>query len=195
MHRPHQMPNCDTPVLIQGDVTVHDGAAIAPGVLLQADPGSSITVASGVCIGMGSILHAQGGRLEVGTGVTLGYGVLLIGVGRVDAGACVGSLSTVINPMIGANQIIPPKTLTGGEDGVESSNGATPETIAQPSSTERSPTEDSPATASASSEPPPNRVVYGRASFERMMVSMFPHRQSLNTLTDTDVPPGEGANE
>ncbi|HEY9615945.1 MAG TPA: carbon dioxide concentrating mechanism protein, partial [Microcoleaceae cyanobacterium] len=46
---------------VNGDVTIQAGVAIAPGVLLQADPNSRIIVKTGACIGIGAILHAQNG--------------------------------------------------------------------------------------------------------------------------------------
>ncbi|MBE9094579.1 carbon dioxide concentrating mechanism protein, partial [Tychonema sp. LEGE 07203] len=44
-------------ILMSGDVVVNESAAIAPGVILQADPDSKISIAAGACIGMGVILH------------------------------------------------------------------------------------------------------------------------------------------
>jgi len=56
---------------VSGNVTIHPSAAIAPGVLLQADPESQIIIAAGVCVGMGTILHAHAGILEVSQEQTL----------------------------------------------------------------------------------------------------------------------------
>jgi len=60
-------------------VTIHPSAAIAPGVLLQADPESQIIIAAGVCVGMGTILHAHAGILEVSQEQNIGAGVLIVG--------------------------------------------------------------------------------------------------------------------
>ncbi|MBE9186002.1 carbon dioxide concentrating mechanism protein, partial [Microcoleus sp. LEGE 07076] len=59
-------------ILMSGDVVVNESAAIAPGVILQADPGSRISIAAGACIGMGAILHAREGDLDIGAGAILG---------------------------------------------------------------------------------------------------------------------------
>ncbi|MBD0343074.1 MAG: carbon dioxide concentrating mechanism protein, partial [Microcoleus sp. Co-bin12] len=70
-------------ILMSGDVVVNEGAAIAPGAILQAEPGSRISIAAGACIGLGVILHAREGTLEIGAGVILGAGVLVVGAGTI----------------------------------------------------------------------------------------------------------------
>jgi len=92
---------------MSGDVIVHPTAAIAPGVLLQADPGSQLVVGEGVVIGMGAVLHACGGLLEVDAGVCLGSQVLLVGSGRVGARACLGPGATLWNPLVQPEEMIP----------------------------------------------------------------------------------------
>ena len=59
-------------IFLSGDVVVNEGAAIAPGAILQADPGSRLSIAAGACIGMGVILHAREGTLEIAAGAILG---------------------------------------------------------------------------------------------------------------------------
>ncbi len=100
---------------IYGEVQVDPTAQIAPGVLLQADPGCQIRIGAGACIGMGSILHAHGGSLVIGHGATLGVGVLVVGSGTVGAGVCVGSYSTIFESYLAPNLIIPPGSLVGDE--------------------------------------------------------------------------------
>jgi carbon dioxide concentrating mechanism protein CcmN len=189
----------DAHLCISGPVTIDPSAAIAPNVLLQADPGSELIVAANVCIGMGCVLHAHQGSLELEAGVTLGSGVLIIGHGKIGANACVGSMSTIINSSVLPHQIIPPGSLVG--DGsrqvveVEPSSPTpdpppSPDLQAdsadptQPSSAESAqanaggdqPTPQPSATAKSSKA----RVVYGQTYIERMMLTMFPHRQSFN---------------
>ncbi|MGF1574611.1 MAG: hypothetical protein ACFCU9_01505 [Cyanophyceae cyanobacterium] len=101
--------------LVNGDVQIDPTAQIGPGVLLQADPGCQIRVGSGVCIGMGSVIHAHGGSLIIGQGVTLGVGVLVVGAGTIGANACVGSYSTVMDCYVEPQMIIPPGSLMGDE--------------------------------------------------------------------------------
>ena len=74
-----------------GDVTIFPGAAIAPGVLLQADVGSRIVIRAGVCIGLGCVIHASHGTITINDGANLGAGVLLIGDVTIGARACLGA--------------------------------------------------------------------------------------------------------
>ena len=90
-----------------GDVVVDASAAIAPGVVLRAAPNASIRVGPGVCVGAGVVIQAKQGCVYVETGVSLGTGVLIVGHGYVGKDACVGPSSTLINPAIAPNTIIP----------------------------------------------------------------------------------------
>lgn len=111
-------PISTTHYYTSGDVQIEPGAAIAPGVLIQADPGSQVVIQAGVCIGVGTVLHASGGLLHVGEGAILGAEVLLIGQGTIGANACVGTASTVMDRSVGAGQIVPPGTLLGDQSRV-----------------------------------------------------------------------------
>lgn len=102
---PLQMPAFLDRVMI-GDVQIDPSAAIAPGVILQADPSSSIVIGAGVCIGMGVILHAQTGKLAIGVSTNLGAGVLIVGKGEIGANCCIGSCSTLINCNLPSGTII-----------------------------------------------------------------------------------------
>jgi carbon dioxide concentrating mechanism protein CcmN len=103
----------DAHIYISGNVTIHPSAAIAPSVMLQADPDSQLIVAAGACIGVGCVLHAHQGTLEVETGATLGSGVLIIGQGSIGAHACIGAMTTIINSSIPPEEIVPPGSLIG----------------------------------------------------------------------------------
>ncbi len=94
---------------VSGDVTIHPNVAIAPGVLIQADPDSKIIIESGTCIGMGTIIHAcgvSGGAIEIKAGVTIGTGVLIVGSVTIGTNACVGSMTTVLNQVIPAAELV-----------------------------------------------------------------------------------------
>ncbi|MFM7601530.1 MAG: hypothetical protein ACKO7R_10075, partial [Pseudanabaena sp.] len=99
-----------------GDVVIDQTAAIASGVLIQADQGSCITIAAGVCIGMGAILHAQDGLLEIGAGANLGAGVLVYGTCKIGEGACIGASSSIVRAVIAKGAIVPPSSLISGLD-------------------------------------------------------------------------------
>lgn len=100
-------------VRIVGDVVVDPQAVLAPGVLLWAEAGASIRIAAGVCIGMGSVIHAHGGTIEIGEGVNIGAGVLLIGAVTVEPHACIGTSSTVIQTTIPAGAVVAAGSLLG----------------------------------------------------------------------------------
>lgn len=174
---------------ISGNVTIHPEAAIASDVVLQADTNSQLIIAAGVCIGSGSVLHAQQGTLTVDAGATLGARVLIVGNGKIGVNACIGSKTTIINSSIEAEQSIPFNSLIGdvsypvsepsptSVDHSISTNNAT--------AANHSPLEE--AKADSHSEKDKGHV-YGQASFNRMMVALFPTRQSLNNLPPSNLP-------
>ncbi len=96
-----------------GDVMIQDGVAIAPGVLIQAEPDSRIIIRTGACIGIGSVLHAYQGTLEIGEGANIGAEVLLVGQVTIGANACIGSATTILNRSIDGGQVVPPGSLVG----------------------------------------------------------------------------------
>jgi carbon dioxide concentrating mechanism protein CcmN len=101
------------PVHLDGNVSIDPTAAIAPGVLLQAEADSRITIGAGVCIGAGTIIHASGGNIDIGAGVCVGRGVLIVGSGSIDRNACIGAGTTVFNPQIAEGDVIPPHSILG----------------------------------------------------------------------------------
>ena len=107
------IPSAVVPVHLDGNVSIDPSAAIAPGVLLQAEADSRITIGAGVCIGAGSIVHATGGEIEIGMGVCLGRGVLIIGSGTIERNACIGAGTTAIDPQIAEGEVIPTHSLLG----------------------------------------------------------------------------------
>ena len=96
---------------VMGDVTVADGVAIAPGVVLQASPGSRIVIAAGACLSAGVCVQSRNGVLTIGAGVSLGANVLVVGNGTVGANSCVSPGSTLMNPQIEAGALLQPGTL------------------------------------------------------------------------------------
>ena len=96
-----------------GDVTIHERAAIAPGVILQAAPGCQIVIDDGACIGMGCIVSASHGSISIGKGAILGAGVLMAGSGTVGKHACVGAASTLWHATVEPMTVVPPGALVG----------------------------------------------------------------------------------
>ncbi len=113
MHLPPLPSIINSHVIVTGDVSIDKSAAIAPGVILQADPDSRITIAAGVCIGMGAILHAHKGILEIDAGAILGAGVLVVGVGKIGANACIGAATTIWNSSVDSWQVLPAGSMVG----------------------------------------------------------------------------------
>jgi carbon dioxide concentrating mechanism protein CcmN len=102
-------------IYVSGDVTVEEGAAIAPGVILQADPNSKIRIGAGTCIGLGTIIHARQGTLLIEAGVILGTGVLIVGAGKIGVNACIGSGVTILNPAIKDSEMLAAGALIGDQ--------------------------------------------------------------------------------
>lgn len=82
---------------LSGDVVIEAGVAIAPGVLIQADPDTRVIIHSGVVIGSGTVIHAHQGDLEIGAGTIIGAEVLLIGTIQIGEQACIGAASTLFH--------------------------------------------------------------------------------------------------
>lgn len=192
----HPQPHRD--IYVSGDVTIHPSAAIAPGVLIQAEADSRVVIGSGVCIGMGAVIHAYEGLLEVQSGAVLGAGVLLMGMSQVGAGASIGASSTILDSTIAAQTIVPPGSLIGDRSRQED---ISEEPIAddQPSeeaeqraagngsesASETSPvTEETTPVETAASQNGSNLVrktvthVYGQAYVNELLSTLLPHRSN-----------------
>ena len=115
------------PVHLDGNVSIDPTAAIAPGVLLQAEADSRITIGAGVCIGAGTIVHASGGNIDIGVGVCIGRGVLIVGSGGIDRNACIGAGTTIFNPQIEDGDVIPTHSILGDTSRGEVSVVETPD--------------------------------------------------------------------
>ncbi len=198
MKLPSLQPISNTSFYINGNVIIHPGAAIAPGVLLQADLESQIIIGAGACVGMGSVLHAHQGTLEVGEGANIGTGVLLVGKGKIGTNACIGSMTTIFNSSVEPGKVVAPGSLLGdssrqGEaqllEVVKAEvppNGQVSEPISSVNST--------PLVAAESVAQAPEPVVkaiapvYGEDSLNRLLSTLLPHRQALNRPLQDDSP-------
>ncbi|QDZ39715.1 transferase [Euhalothece natronophila Z-M001] len=120
-----------TEVYVSGEVTIDETATIAPGVILQATAQGRIIIRAGACLGMGTILTATEGTIEIGEGVILGAGVLIVGSGKISDRACIGAASTLISTSIEEMQLVSPGSLLGAPTRAEnqtstSQNGQSP---------------------------------------------------------------------
>lgn len=198
-----------SPGLVSGDVVIEPGAAIAPGVLLQADPGSQLTIRAGVSIATGAILHAHGGSLTIDPGATIGSRVLIIGAGHIGMTACIGAEATVLNPALAPGEIVPPKALLG--DTSRRVDLDHPLRSTAPVSNGAAPSDSMPAqSATASAGSAPNALhdrqsvgglstaasislatppIYGQAALQQLLATLFPHRSAG---TEGAPPPSAG---
>lgn len=172
---------------VSGDVTIQEGVAIAPGVLIQADPDSSVIIKTGACIGIGAILHASSGVLEISEGANIGAEVLLVGQVSIGRNACVGAASTVFNSSVASGNLIPPRSVVGDlsrpPDELQvtdtvfyRSNGAAPAVESLPPNPD--PTQPSTSPLATHSDPlAPSLNVCGQVYVNQLLVKMFPHRQ------------------
>jgi carbon dioxide concentrating mechanism protein CcmN len=174
-----------------GDVTIQDGAAIAPGVLLQADPNSRVIIKTGACIGFGAILHAHQGTVEVGEGANVGAEVLLVGSVKIGAHACIGAATTILNSTIELGRVVPPNSLIGDSSRPQSELQVT-DTVECPVPEPATVTPDvisAALTAPEAVASAPETIntsgvnVYGQVYVNQMLLKMFPHNQQLNVRT------------
>ncbi len=194
---------------IHGQVTLHPSVTLAPTALLQAEPGSQLRLAAGVCVGAGAILHAHGGTLEIESGATLGSAVLLIGRGKVGANACIGSMVTIVNPAIAPGAVVTagtllgdasrsvdpsPEQISGAEPSppnLSNSSAANPQPVtsdqndaglnhgAESNGKVKAHTPDSPDSPD-SQEGRGTQLVTGKAALNELMTALFPHRQHFD---------------
>lgn len=184
MYVPPLHPSNNFDSYVSGEVMIHPTAVVAPGVLLQASPNGRIIIGAGVCIGMGTILHAYEGTLEVEAGVNLGAGVLVVGQAKIGANACIGSMSTILNYSIEPKQVIAPGSLIGGES--PQFAAAKNDIALEANSTLEASGDSAQSPSDTNSEPQTaedsGSKVYGQAQLNRVLSSMLPHRQPLSRL-------------
>ncbi len=134
MSLPPVQPISRSEFYVNGDVTIHESAIVAPGVILRAAPNSQIIIGAGACLGMGTILTAYQGVIAIGAGAILGTGVLMVGQGEIGENACIGSTTTIFNASVAAMSLVPSGSLIG-----DTSRQITIEVSATPSEPERPP--------------------------------------------------------
>ncbi|MBW4593066.1 MAG: transferase [Brasilonema angustatum HA4187-MV1] len=207
MSVPPLRPSYDFDSYISGEVIIHPSAVLAPGVILQAAPNSKIIIGSGVCIGMGSILQVHEGTLEVEAGANLGAGFLMVGKGKIGANACIGAATTIFNCSVDPGQVLPAGSVLGdtsrriSESPTQTEQTTQESSITNPTSSttesengtgrqkgQAGKEESSAISPSSSSLSPPastqdsqiGSYIYGQQSIQKLLVTLFPHKQSLN---------------
>ncbi len=127
MYLPPLQPIANSDIRICGEVEIHPTASIASGVILQAAPNSRIVIGVDVCIGMGTIISASGGIVEIADGATLGSGVLIVGQSKVGNNACVGTASTIFNAAVESMAVVTPGSIIGDVSRQETINPEEPQ--------------------------------------------------------------------
>ncbi len=125
MYLPPLQPVVNSNILIIGDVEIHPTASVASGVILQAAPQSRIIIGADVCIGMGVVLNACGGVIDIESGATLGAGVLIIGKSKVGSNSCVGTSTTIFNASVESMKVITPGSILENASKAIASNSST----------------------------------------------------------------------
>ncbi|MGB3691538.1 MAG: hypothetical protein WA865_11600 [Spirulinaceae cyanobacterium] len=193
--RPLQ-PVGDLQVHLSGDVTVDPSAILAPGVILRAAANSKIVVKAGVCIGSGTVIHACKGVIEIGCSASLGVGVLIVGVGKIGANACIGAATTIFNASVKEMQVIQAGSLLGDPsrqapidsglqdteeddshgDDLEDENKSETATEEEPKLAEQN--------GKSEVKPKSQAYIYGQMQVQQILGTILPHRQSLNNNSE-----------
>jgi len=164
-----------TDVYISGDVVIEEGAAIAPGVILRAAPESKIIIRSAACLGMGTIVNAFGGTIEIGKSSILGASVLIVGKGTIGANVCIGPATTVFNSSIDSSSVILAGSLIG-----ELTVAATPQ---EPNQSESVVVEQEIENLSTTEQA--KSSVVGQVYINQLLLTLFPGRQSPPKTQDS----------
>ncbi|MDB9525747.1 hypothetical protein PN498_07090 [Oscillatoria sp. CS-180] len=179
-----------TAFYIGDNVEVDPDVVIASGAVLEAAPGSRLIVQSGVCIGCAVVVQAYGGDLTLATGVSLGKEVLLVGTGTVGERACIGAESTLINPEVAADAVIPARSLLGNPTANNSNgqgNELPPEASEFLAESSHEDNGSAPNDNNGNGQGPlaSTNPVYGRDQVMQLVKTLFPHRDSLNSGSDS----------
>jgi carbon dioxide concentrating mechanism protein CcmN len=195
---------------ISGEVKIHPSAVIAPGAIFQAAPNSRIVISQGVCIGMGAILQVESGTLLIEAGAIIGAGFLMVGAGTLGTNCCIGAATTIFNGSVPPHQVISPGSIVGDSSRVVTDSTPSALPSAKPQTHPQTHLDDdiwaetvvngtskaSNNTPIPNTEPEPPAApeepstfgtnVYGQTSVQRLLVTLFPHRQPLNTPLSED---------
>jgi carbon dioxide concentrating mechanism protein CcmN len=113
MSLPIVQPSIINTPQIRGDVIIDESAIIADGVILNASLNTKIIIRAGACLGMGTIITAYEGNIEIKENVILGSGTLIVGNCIIGSQASLGASVTVYNSNIESRTVIPAGTVIG----------------------------------------------------------------------------------
>jgi carbon dioxide concentrating mechanism protein CcmN len=113
IYLPPPQPSINKDIRVSGDVEIHPTASLASGVILQAAPNQKIIIGADACIGMGAIINAAQGSIDIGSGTILGAGVLIIGASKVGNNCCIGTSSTIFQSDVAPMVVVEPGSILG----------------------------------------------------------------------------------
>jgi len=113
MSLPILQPSTIDTTQIRGDVTIDRSVIIASGVILNATSGTKIILSSGVCLGMGTIITAYEGDVEIKENTILGSGSLILGSCVIGSQVSLGASVTIYNTNVEPLTVIPAGTIIG----------------------------------------------------------------------------------
>lgn len=113
IYLPPPQPSFNKDIRVSGDVEIHPTASLASGVILQAAPNQKIVIGADACIGMGAIINAAQGSINIGSGAILGAGVLIIGASKIGNNCCIGTSSTVFQSDVAPMVVVEPGSILG----------------------------------------------------------------------------------
>ncbi|WP_017292634.1 hypothetical protein [Geminocystis herdmanii] len=113
MSLPILQPSTIDTTQIRGDVTIDRNVIIASGVILNATSGTKIILSSGVCLGMGTIITAYDGDIEIKENTILGSGSLILGSCVIGSQVSLGASVTIYNTSVEPLTVIPAGTIIG----------------------------------------------------------------------------------
>lgn len=208
IYLPPPQPALNKDIRISGDVEVHPSASLAPGVILQAAPNYRIAIGADVCIGMGVIINACNGSIEIDNGAILGSGVLIVGAGKIGNNACIGTSSTIFQADISAMAVIEPGSIVGDPSrsvnlGQAKQKVQQSQAGKQDQAKNRQSVSESNATTASNFNPPysssvteqvkkvktsvehqiqsPKPPVVGQVYINELLITLFPHKKDLNS--------------
>ncbi len=174
-------------VRLGGNLEIDPSVAIAPGAILWAAPHSRIIIHAGACLGMGVILNAYAGTIELGPGVSLGPGVLIVGKSKIGANACIGGASTIFNADVAAMHVVPAGSLLGDPsrqvEVLPASASEAEADLADPWETPAAAVDAEPPTPAAPTPAAPSEPgapVFGKVYVNQLLMTLFPQGQTLN---------------
>jgi carbon dioxide concentrating mechanism protein CcmN len=164
---------------------------------------------------MGVILSVDRGVIEIERGAALGSGVLVIGASKIGNNACVGTATTIFQASVTAMTVISPGSLIGDtsrqpkpkesdreaktepsqnnvESNVSANNGQKPKftnKARKPQNEQNGsqPSEpDSDVVSSEGAVPSKTDTVVGKVYIDRLMMTLFPYKKSLDSESQTD---------